>query len=34
MDVFKKDMILKQIATQIKKNQHNISANVVELIIY
>jgi len=31
MDVFKKDMILKQIATQIKKNQHNISANVVEL---
>ena len=31
MDVFKKDMILKQIASQIKFNQNNIGVGVVEL---
>ena len=31
MDVFKKDMILKQIASEIKINQNNIGNGVVEL---
>ena len=31
MDIFKKDMILKQIASEIKKNQNNIGIGVVEL---
>ena len=31
MDVFKKDMILKQIASEIKLNQNNIGKGVVEL---
>ena len=31
MDIFQKDMILKQIASEIKKNQNNIGIGVVEL---
>jgi len=31
MDIFKKDMILKQIATEIKNNRNSISDNVFEL---
>ena len=31
MDIFKKDMILKQIASEIKNNRNAISHNVVEL---
>jgi hypothetical protein len=31
MDIFKKDMILQQIARQIKKNQNNIGQGVGEL---